>query len=102
LLLALQEAGPRLKPLPPAGIERLFRVFNHPDFDIDEFCKEFPNQAAVPKHLAEVVLQAVSFRFFLSEIGDVPDKLLWGTTIGLIFRFCMRPLMKLLSPVLLN
>jgi hypothetical protein len=62
LILAFQEAGRGKKPLPPAGINRLLRVLNHPDYKHDEVQKALPDAKQVTKKLAEAALQAVSIQ----------------------------------------
>jgi hypothetical protein len=53
LILAFQEAGCGTKPLTPAGINRLLRVFNHSDYNYDEVRKALPDAKQVTKKLAE-------------------------------------------------
>jgi hypothetical protein len=62
LILAFQEAGRGKKPLTPAGINRLLRVLNHPDYKHDEVRKALPDAKQVTKKLAEAALQAVSIQ----------------------------------------
>jgi len=62
LILAFQEAGRGKKPLTPAGINRLLRVLNHPDYKHDEVQEALPDAKQVIKKLAEAALQAVSIQ----------------------------------------
>jgi hypothetical protein len=62
LILAFQEAKRGKKPLTPAGINRLLRVLNHPNYKHDEVRKALLDAKQVTKKLAEAALQAVSIQ----------------------------------------